>query len=96
MSILQDWYPGDRLVEVLLIVALGVLILSAAAWCVARVLSKMPAARHLVLISAIFGCLAMPVMAAVFQRVRADADLDPGLAVDRSDANSGEATRHAG
>ena len=66
MSILHDLYPGDRALEFFLIVALGVMLLSTAAWAVAWRLAKKPAARHLVLISALFGCLAMPVMAAAF------------------------------
>ena len=66
MSVLQAWYPGDRVLELCLIVALGVMLLSTAAWVVARRLPKKPATRHLVLISALFGCLAMPVMAMAF------------------------------
>jgi hypothetical protein len=66
MSILQDWYPGDRALEFFLVVALRVMFLSVAAWAVAWRLAKKPAARHLVLISALFGCLAMPVMATAF------------------------------
>jgi len=66
MSVLHDWYPGDRFVEFVLIVALGVTFLSTSAWVVASWLSRRAAARHLVLISALFGCLAMPVLAAAF------------------------------
>jgi beta-lactamase regulating signal transducer with metallopeptidase domain/thiol-disulfide isomerase/thioredoxin len=66
MSILQAWYPGDRALEFGLIIALGVMLLSGAAWIAARRLPTRPAARHLVLISALFGCLAMPVVAAAF------------------------------
>jgi beta-lactamase regulating signal transducer with metallopeptidase domain len=66
MSFLRDLYPGDRALEFFLIVALGVIFLSTAAWVVAWRLPKKPAARHLVLISALFGCLAMPVMEAAF------------------------------
>jgi beta-lactamase regulating signal transducer with metallopeptidase domain len=66
MSMLQHWYPGDPAVEILLIVALGVLLLSTAAWVAAFLLPRKPAARHLVLVSALFGCLAMPVLAVAF------------------------------
>jgi hypothetical protein len=66
MSVLQDLYPGDRALEFFLIVALGVIFLSTAAWAVACRLPKKPASRHLVLIAALFGCLAMPVMATAF------------------------------
>ena len=66
MSILNDWYPGDRALDFLLIVALGVTLLSTAAWAVARGLRREPAARHLVLVSALFCCLAMPPLAALF------------------------------
>ena len=66
MSVLQALYPGDRVLELCLIVALGVMLLSTAAWVVARRLPKRPATRHLVLISALFGCLAMPFMAMAF------------------------------
>jgi beta-lactamase regulating signal transducer with metallopeptidase domain/protocatechuate 3,4-dioxygenase beta subunit/thiol-disulfide isomerase/thioredoxin len=65
-SILQDRYPGDRSVELLLIVALGVALLSAVAWVIAKGLPKRPAGRHLVLISALCGCLAMPALALAF------------------------------
>ena len=66
MSILQVLYPGDRALEFFLIVTLGVVFLSTAAWVVAWRLPKKPAARHLVLVSALFGCLAMPLMATAF------------------------------
>ena len=66
MFILHDWYPGDRVVEFFLIVSIGVVCLSTVAWGVARRLRRVPAARHLVLLSALFGCLAMPIMAMVF------------------------------
>jgi beta-lactamase regulating signal transducer with metallopeptidase domain/thiol-disulfide isomerase/thioredoxin len=70
MSVLQDLYPGDRALEFFLIVALGVVFLSTAAWVVARRLPKKPATRHLVLVSALFGCLALPVMATAFSASR--------------------------
>jgi len=63
MSILHDWYPGDRVLEFVLIVTVGVALLSGVAWIVSWRLARQPASRHLVLISALFGCLAMPVLA---------------------------------
>ena len=66
MSMLQDWYPGAQTLEFFAIVALGVTLLSTAAWAVARCLARNPAARHLVLLSALFGCLGMPALAAAF------------------------------
>lgn len=59
MSMLQDWYPGAQTLEFFAIVALGVTLLSTAAWAVARCLARNPAARHLVLLwasSAAWGC----------------------------------------
>ncbi len=64
MSILHDWYPGDRALEFVLIVTAGVALISGVAWMVSCRLTWHPASRHLVLISALFGCLAMPVLAA--------------------------------
>ena len=64
MSILLDWYPGDRALEFVLIVAVGVAFLSGVAWIVSYRLARQPATRHLVLSSALFGCLAMPILAA--------------------------------
>ncbi len=65
MSILHDWYLGDRVLEFVLIVTVGVALLSGAAWVVSWRLARQPASRHLVLISALFGCLAMPALAGV-------------------------------
>src|SRR5262249_32775086 len=62
MATLQQWYPGDRAIECLLIVALGVTLISIAAWLAARSLSRRPAGRHLVLITSLLGCLALPVL----------------------------------
>ncbi len=64
MSILHDWYPGDSALEFVLIVAVGVALLSGVAWIVSCRLGRQPATRHLVLSSALFGCLAMPILAA--------------------------------
>ena len=66
MSMLQYWSPGDQALEFFAIVALGVGLLSTAAWIVARCLARNPAARHLVLLSALFGCLGVPALAAAF------------------------------
>src|SRR5205823_4066752 len=46
MSTLLDWYPGDRAIDFFLIVALGVTLLSGAAWVVSRRLPRRPATRH--------------------------------------------------
>ena len=66
MSILQSGYPGDRAVEFLLIVGSGVALLLTMAWIVASRLPQRPAARHLVLSSAIGGSLSVPLLAAAF------------------------------
>jgi beta-lactamase regulating signal transducer with metallopeptidase domain/thiol-disulfide isomerase/thioredoxin/protocatechuate 3,4-dioxygenase beta subunit len=65
VAVLDRWYPGDRALDFLLIVALGVALLSTAAWVVAAGLRRKPAARHLVLLSALLCCLAMPALAAL-------------------------------
>ena len=65
MSALQYIYPGDRAVEFLVIVALGVALLSSAGWLISRRLTGKPALRHLVLLSALICCLVMPVLAGV-------------------------------
>ena len=66
MTSLHDLYPGDRALDFGLIVALGVTLLSGAAWIVASRLPRQPAARHLILVSALFCCLGMPVLAWIF------------------------------
>jgi hypothetical protein len=65
MATLIDWYPGDRALGFVLIVAFGVALLSSAAWVVSWHLSRKPAIRHLVLVAAMVCCLAMPVLALV-------------------------------
>src|SRR5215831_5034738 len=65
MATLIDWYPGDRALDFVLIVAFGVALLSGAAWIVSWRLPRKPAARHLVLVSAMICCLAMPALASV-------------------------------
>jgi beta-lactamase regulating signal transducer with metallopeptidase domain/thiol-disulfide isomerase/thioredoxin len=69
MSILQDWYPGNLALEFFAIIALGAALLSTTAWVLSGCLARNPAARHLVLLSALLGCLAMPVLAAAFNSV---------------------------
>ncbi len=66
MSALIHWYPGDRALDLFLVVALGVSILSNAGWVVARRLVGKPATRHLVLFSALLSCLAFPALAWFF------------------------------
>jgi len=66
MSLLIDWHLFDRILDFALIVALGVTLLSGVAWAVSWLLPRKPATRHLVLLSALICCLAMPVLAAVF------------------------------
>jgi beta-lactamase regulating signal transducer with metallopeptidase domain/thiol-disulfide isomerase/thioredoxin/protocatechuate 3,4-dioxygenase beta subunit len=63
LGILDHWYPGDRILDLLLIVALGVALVSSAAWAVSAGLRGKPAARHLVLFSALLCCLTMPALA---------------------------------
>ncbi len=65
MSLLIDWHVADRVFDFSLIVALGVTLLSGAAWTVSWLLRRKPAIRHLVLLSALICCLAIPVLAAV-------------------------------
>jgi beta-lactamase regulating signal transducer with metallopeptidase domain/thiol-disulfide isomerase/thioredoxin/uncharacterized GH25 family protein len=65
MSTLIDWYPGDRVLDFFLIVALGVTLLSTVAWVVAWRLPTRPAIRHLVLVSALICCLSMSILASV-------------------------------
>jgi beta-lactamase regulating signal transducer with metallopeptidase domain/thiol-disulfide isomerase/thioredoxin/protocatechuate 3,4-dioxygenase beta subunit len=64
-SILHDSYVGDRALEFLLIVALGVTLVSSVAWMVSVRMARHPACRHLVLISALLCCLSMPLQAAL-------------------------------
>jgi beta-lactamase regulating signal transducer with metallopeptidase domain/thiol-disulfide isomerase/thioredoxin/protocatechuate 3,4-dioxygenase beta subunit len=65
MSTLIDWYPGDRACDFFLIVALGVTLLSSAAWVISWRLPRRPATRHLVLSSALMCCLGIPLLASV-------------------------------
>jgi len=63
MSTLLRCYPGDRVLELLLAVHLGVALLSSVAWLLAWRLGARAALRHLVLYSALFCCLASPAVA---------------------------------
>ena len=60
------FYPGNRGVEFLLVVALGVALASSAAWFLSRRLAGKAALRHLVLFSALVCCLALPVLTWLF------------------------------
>jgi beta-lactamase regulating signal transducer with metallopeptidase domain len=55
--------PGDRALDVWLVVALGVTVTSGAAWLISRRLAGRAALRHLVLSSALVCCLAVPAAA---------------------------------
>jgi beta-lactamase regulating signal transducer with metallopeptidase domain/thiol-disulfide isomerase/thioredoxin/uncharacterized GH25 family protein len=66
MSLLMGWHLVDRILDFALIVAFGVTLLSGGAWAASWLLPRKPATRHLVLVSALICCLAMPVLAAVF------------------------------
>ncbi len=66
MTTLYDLYPGDRALDFVLIVVLGVTLLSGAAWFFSSRLPRQPAARHLILVSALLCSLGMPVLALIF------------------------------
>ena len=63
MSTFIDCYPGDRVLDFLLVVALCVAVLSSAAWIISRRLAGKAALRHLVLVVALGCCLASPGLA---------------------------------
>src|SRR5947207_10854967 len=63
MSPLIRCSPGDRTLDFLLVVTLVVALASSAAWLIAWRLADQPALRHLVLFSALIGCLASPAVA---------------------------------
>src|SRR5262249_51575728 len=63
MSPLIRCYPGDRSLDFLLVVTVGVALASSAAWILARRLAGKAALRHLVLFSALVWCLAYPLVA---------------------------------
>ena len=60
ISALADWYPGHRVLDFCLIVAAVVALVSSTAWGVSWLLSRRPAARHCVLLSALMASLASP------------------------------------
>src|SRR5687768_372646 len=57
------WYPGDRAMEVLVIVLVAVAFTSGGAWLISRSAIANPALRRLVLLWALIWCLACPVLA---------------------------------
>jgi beta-lactamase regulating signal transducer with metallopeptidase domain len=63
ISTLIRCYPGDRSLAFFLAVTLGVALASGAAWLISRRLAGKAALRHLVLFSALIGCLASPAAA---------------------------------
>ena len=63
MSTLIRCYPGDRGLDFLLVVTLGVALASSAAWLISRRLAGKAALRHLVLFTALICCLASPAVA---------------------------------
>jgi beta-lactamase regulating signal transducer with metallopeptidase domain len=65
MSAFIHWHQGDRPLDFLLAVALGVAVASSAAWLISRLGGK-AALRHLVLFSALICCLACPAAAWFF------------------------------
>src|SRR5262245_32223293 len=60
MSGLIHFYPGDRSVDLMLVVAVVVTVASSVAWLLSRRLTGNAALRHLVLFSALICCLASP------------------------------------
>jgi beta-lactamase regulating signal transducer with metallopeptidase domain len=63
MPTLIRCHPGDQGLDFLLAVTLGVALASSAAWLISRRLAGQAALRHLVLLSALIGCLASPAAA---------------------------------
>ena len=63
MSSLFGYYPGDRVLDFLLVVILTVTLASSTAWLISRRLAGNAAIRHLVLLSALLCCLASPAVA---------------------------------
>src|SRR5262249_8198182 len=63
MSALIRCYPGDRALELLLVVILAVTLMSSAAWLLAQRLAGQAALRHAVVLAAVISSLAFPVVA---------------------------------
>jgi beta-lactamase regulating signal transducer with metallopeptidase domain len=63
MATLNQYYPGDQVLNVVLAATLAVVLVSSTAWLLSRRLSGKAALRHLVLFSALICCLAAPVLA---------------------------------
>src|SRR5262245_25370586 len=62
MSSLIRFYPGDGSVDLMLVVAVVVAVVSSVAWLISRRLAGNAALRHLVLFSALICCLASPAL----------------------------------
>jgi beta-lactamase regulating signal transducer with metallopeptidase domain len=69
MSILFQYYPGDGLLNLFLIVLFGVTLTASVAWLIARRLAASGALRHLILLSGLMCCLALPAVASFFSAV---------------------------
>src|SRR5262245_19972280 len=63
MSTLIRCYPGDRTLDLLLVVTVVVTLASGAAWFLARRVAGQVARRHRCLFSALFVCLTHPAVA---------------------------------
>jgi beta-lactamase regulating signal transducer with metallopeptidase domain len=66
MSTLESWYPGDRIVACLLVMAAAVTVVSTISLMLSRGLKSHSALRHLVLFSALICNLATPLIAAAW------------------------------
>ena len=66
MTLLMRYYPGDRALEGLLVVALGAALASSVACLISRRLAGRAAQRHLVLLAGLICCLATPALAWLF------------------------------
>ena len=62
MSTFIRCYPGDRVLDFLLVVAICVAFLSGTAWIISRQLAGKAALRHLVLLAALGCCLVSPIL----------------------------------
>jgi beta-lactamase regulating signal transducer with metallopeptidase domain len=63
MPILMSWYPGDRAIELFVVIAATVTIVSSAGWVASWKLAAKPAGRHAVALSALISSLALPALA---------------------------------